>query len=89
MHQTLAKKEDDIPLGWVSTQLIQFDEQLISGVHMLKLWPNEEANPIGCVMENLSAGEEGQRLYVQFDEFEKPVFMPKVYARHLAFVISC
>ena len=39
------------PLGWVALQLFDHKDQLRSGLHALRLWPNETANPIGSNIE--------------------------------------
>uniref|UniRef100_A0A7S0JDC0 phosphatidylinositol 3-kinase n=1 Tax=Calcidiscus leptoporus TaxID=127549 RepID=A0A7S0JDC0_9EUKA len=79
----LGRRElDEIALGWVSMQLIGHDEQLVQGVTSLRLWADEEANPIGANMENVSFyGAEPPVLFVQYDSYQRPVAMPKAAQR--------
>ena len=51
-------------------QLFNHKEHLASGVHSLRLWPDEEANPIGSSMENVSVyGLEPPVVFVQFESY--------------------
>ena len=78
-----GKKElDEVPLGWASLQLFGHQELLASGVHSLRLWPDEVANPIGSHMANLSVdptghGLEPPVLFVQLDAYVRPVRLPR------------
>ena len=70
------KGGDEVALGWVSMQLVDHNDQLVTGVHSLRLWPDDEANPIGCNMENVSVyGLEPPVLFVMFDGYVQPVVM--------------
>ena len=75
---SLGKKElDEMPLGWVSMQLFDHKDHLASGAHSLRLWPDQEANPIGSSMENVSVyGLEPPVLFVQCESYVRPVRMP-------------
>lgn len=75
---SLGRKElDEMPLGWVSMQLFDHKDHLVSGAHSLRLWPDQEANPIGSSMENVSVyGLEPPVLFVQCDSYVRPVRMP-------------
>ena len=66
-----------MPIGWVSLPLFDHNDALASGLYALRLWPEAEANPIGASMENVSVhGHETPSLYVQFEAFATPLFLP-------------
>jgi hypothetical protein len=56
LYGQYTKKEDekqDVPLGWINVQLIDYKHQLRTGLMSLPMWPDEEANVIGtCVANN-------------------------------------
>ena len=41
------------PLGWAAVQLFNFQGILVSGTHLLGLWPYDKANPLGTCTSNL------------------------------------
>ena len=79
----VGKREiDEVPLGWASLPLFSHTDLLASGVHSLRLWPDEVANPIGSHMANLSMdpaghGLEPPVLFVQLDAYVRPVRLPR------------
>jgi len=82
----LGKKESgDTPLAWVSMQLFNHKDQLVTGSHSQRMWPNGEANPIGCNQENLSNyGSEPPVLFVEFDSYVLPVVIPSQGVDHIS-----
>ena len=79
----VGKREiDEVPLGWASLPLFSHTDLLASGVHSLRLWPDEVANPIGSHMANLSVDPTGHGLelpvlFVQLDAYVRPVRLPR------------
>ncbi|XP_077994374.1 phosphatidylinositol 4-phosphate 3-kinase C2 domain-containing subunit beta-like [Glandiceps talaboti] len=41
------------PLGWVAVSLFNFKSVMLSGSHLLGLWPDDRASPIGTCASNL------------------------------------
>ena len=57
-NTTIGSRENEeewVALGWVNVPLFNYLSQLIDSRKTLKLWPNEEANPIGTCIENISS----------------------------------
>eukprot|EP00004_Rigifila_ramosa_P017917 TRINITY_DN4410_c0_g1_i2.p1 TRINITY_DN4410_c0_g1~~TRINITY_DN4410_c0_g1_i2.p1 ORF type:complete len:1276 (-),score=331.80 TRINITY_DN4410_c0_g1_i2:61-3729(-) len=71
--------KDDIPLAWINFRLINFQDQLVTGLMSQKMWPNDYANPIGTTLGN--SAKTGATLFVQFPEYSIPVIfheLPRV-----------
>ena len=57
----------------------------VTGAHCQRMWPDAEANPIGCNMENLSVyGSDPPVLFVEFDSYVLPVVMPSQGFDHIS-----
>eukprot|EP01045_Picozoa_sp_COSAG04_P022270 COSAG04_NODE_2493_length_4015_cov_3.067671_2_plen_1006_part_00 len=83
--QTLKGETETRPLGWVNLQLFDDANRLRTGVIRLRLWPKEEADPIGTCVENIAAEQQhldktGERnpaiIYIELDEYHKMVLFP-------------
>ena len=68
------KGTEDVALGWVNLQLIDYKHELRTGLVSLSLWPNEQANPIGTCIANGSPN--APMLYIEFDTYSLPVVYP-------------
>jgi hypothetical protein len=73
----------EIPLGWVNFTLIDYKNQLRTGVMSLNLWPGEKANPIGTCVPNYKS-KNPTRLIIELYRFPLPVqyVPPELVDRH-------
>lgn len=72
---TYTHSARDFPVGWVATQLMDHKGYLRQGIHAMRVWPHEAANPIGTTIENLGS-EKAPVLDVEFLRFSLPVVFP-------------
>ena len=71
-------------LGWVAIQLFNFRGVLVSGTHLLGLWPESHANPVGSCASNLlhpasvllQLEFEQYLAEIVFPDFQEPVVLP-------------
>lgn len=65
---------NDIALSWVNMQLFDYKHELRAGPQVLKMWPDEKANPIGTTVQY--DGKNPSVLYLQLETFQLPVVFP-------------
>ena len=84
-EQTAGSDSETRPLGWVNLQLFDDANRLRTGVIRLRLWPKDNANPIGTCVDNISAeqqhmGKTGCNnpaiIYIELDEYHTTVLYP-------------
>lgn len=63
------------PLGWVALPLFDFKGVLVSGTHLLGLWPDDAANPVGTCTSNL-LHPSSVILQVEFERYLADIVFP-------------
>lgn len=63
------------PLGWVAVPLFDFKGVLVSGTHLLGLWPDAAANPVGTCTSNL-LHPSSVILQVEFERYLADIVFP-------------
>lgn len=63
------------PLGWVAVPLFDFKGVLVSGTHLLGLWPDDTANPVGTCTSNL-LHPSSVILQVEFERYLADIVFP-------------
>jgi len=63
------------PLGWVAVPLFDFKGVLVSGTHLLGLWPEEPANPVGTCTSNI-LHPASVILQVEFERYLADIVFP-------------
>ena len=63
------------PLGWVAIPLFDFKGVLVSGTHLLGLWPDDVANPVGSCTSNL-LHPSSVMLQVEFEPYLADIVFP-------------
>ena len=63
------------PLGWVALPLFDFRGVLVSGTHLLGLWPDDAANPVGTCTSNL-LHPSSVILQVEFERYLADIVFP-------------
>ncbi|KAK2959334.1 putative Phosphatidylinositol 3-kinase 1 [Blattamonas nauphoetae] len=71
--------KDDYAISWVSCPVFDFRGALSSGLTILPLWPDEEANPIGSCTANIG-DPKAPKIVLDFPEFFTPVIFPREYS---------
>ncbi|KAH3761482.1 phosphatidylinositol-4,5-diphosphate 3-kinase [Pelomyxa schiedti] len=66
----------DNPLGWVSCLLFDYKHELITGKHILAMWLNDKANPIGTCNENFSEHDKTLSICIEFPKYTLPIVFP-------------
>lgn len=64
----------DIALSWVNMQLFDYKHELRTGPQVLKMWPDDKANPIGTTVQY--DGKNPTVLYLHMETFQLPVVFP-------------
>ncbi|XP_022781034.1 phosphatidylinositol 4-phosphate 3-kinase C2 domain-containing subunit beta-like [Stylophora pistillata] len=63
------------PLGWVALPLFDFKGVLVSGTHLLGLWPDDTGNPVGTCTSNL-LHPSSVILQVEFERYLADIVFP-------------
>ncbi|KAJ8024046.1 Phosphatidylinositol 4-phosphate 3-kinase C2 domain-containing subunit beta [Holothuria leucospilota] len=72
-----ASSQEKTALGWVLVPLFNYQSVLVSGSHLLGLWPNGKANPIGTCASNLLSMD-SVILQVDFLNFKDELVFPSI-----------
>ncbi|KAL9654688.1 hypothetical protein ABK040_006750 [Willaertia magna] len=67
----------DVPLGYVITTMIDYKGFLKQGNYASKMWPDDSAQPISVVAENIGTDETPYVISYSFDKYSLPVAYPR------------
>ncbi|PIK56433.1 hypothetical protein BSL78_06677 [Apostichopus japonicus] len=77
LYGTASNPPEKVCLGWVVVPLFNYQSVLTSGTHLLGLWPNGNANPIGTCASNLLSMD-SVILQVDFLRFKDELVFPSI-----------